>query len=136
MGSSGVKISQLAGKSRYRAKRERTQRIWEPADDDAFIKAITIPGDPQTQALIDKLSTEKAGAIQTDAERLAGIKIQNEKLREEHDEALANQTTGGRIGGFLGIMVGVLSDPITLGILPLCASWATGILKTALIGGG
>ena len=60
---------------------------------------------------------------------MAAIKSQNKKLRHEHDEALANQTTGGTIGGFLGIMVDALTDPLKVGTLPLAANWASAILK-------
>ena len=118
------------------AQRERSQRIRDVAGDEAFIKAITLSGDPKTQSMIDTLAVEHPGEIQTDAELMAGIKTRNKTLREEHDEALRNQTTGGKIGGFLGVMAGAVSDPIILGTLPLGASWATGIAKTALIEAG
>lgn len=118
------------------AQRERSRRIRELAGDEAFIKAITLPGDPKTQQMIDALAFEHPGDVQTDAELMTGIRTRNATLREERDAALANQTGMGKFGGFLGLMTGALADPVTLGTLPLGASWATGIAKTALIESG
>ena len=114
---------------------DRAQRIREVAGDDAFIKAITIPGDPQTHQMVDSLAAEHE-RIYSDAELMGGIKERNGGLRAERDEALKLQTTAGKIGGFAGTMVGALSDPLVLGTLPLGASWATGIVRTMLTEAG
>src|ERR1041384_1884563 len=45
------------------AANDRAQRIKEIAGDEAFIKALTLPGDPKTQALIQGLAEENPGVI-------------------------------------------------------------------------
>lgn len=114
---------------------ERTRKIREVAGDKAFIRALTLSGDPATTAMIEEIAA-KHDNIKTDAGLMAEIKERNAALRKERDAALEHQTTGGSIGSFLGVAAGAMSDPLNLLTLPLGASWATGILKTALIEAG
>lgn len=117
------------------AQSERAQKIREVAGDKAFIRALTLSGDPATTQMIEELSAEHE-SVKTDAGLMADIKERNTGLRKERDAALEHQTTGGTIGGFLGVAAGAITDPLNLATLPLGASWATGILKTAAIEAG
>lgn len=100
--------------------RERAQKVREVAGDKAFIKAITLPGDPSTQQMIAELAAEHE-EIKPDSVILSEIKERNRILREERDKALQYQTLGGKVGGFFGTMVGAITDPLVLMTLPLGA---------------
>lgn len=98
------------------AANDRAQRIREIAGDDAFIKALTLPGDPKTQAMIQGLAEDNPGVIKTDAELLTDIKQRNAELRAEHDLVLQHQTPMGKVGGFLGTATGALTDPVNIAL--------------------
>lgn len=113
------------------AQKERAEKIRQVAGDEAYIKAITLPGDPATKQMIEALAADN-DEIQTDEALMAGIRWKNKALRDERDLAMAHQTTGGAVAGFFGGALTSLADPLVLGTLPLGASWATGIAKTML----
>lgn len=121
---------------------DRAQRIREIAGDEAFIKALTLPGDPKTQAMIQGLADENPGVIKSDAELLDDIKQRNAELRAEHDLALAHQTPMGKVGGFLGTMAGASTDPVNIGLMAAgvpesrALPWAISTLREMAIQAG
>jgi hypothetical protein len=110
-----------------RSPEDRAQRVRDVAGDDAFIKALTLPGDPKTHSMIQGLADEHPGVVKTDAELLADIKQRNADLRAEHDAALVHQTGMGKVGGFLGTMVGASTDPVNIALMAAGVPEARGL---------
>lgn len=106
-----------------------SERGWIPSPEE-------IPGSsPYTRKIAD-LAAAYPDDIRTDAELEVEIKEDSRRIRAETAKIRENTTFVGTLGSLTGALAAVVQDPPVLASMLFGASWASGVVRTALVEAG